>query len=60
MEKKEAQKIAEERINDNRKLFTNEELIFLNDYANIIKKIYFIGVNDGLKTLLGGQKSGQK
>lgn len=36
-----------ERIKENKKLFTNEELTFINDNIDLIKKIYIIGLLNG-------------
>ena len=42
------EKIVKERIKENKKIFNSEELIFLNNNVNIIKKIYLVGIVDGL------------
>lgn len=34
------------RINDNRKIFTNEELKIIFKHKNLVKKIYILGVID--------------
>ena len=47
MEKLNVEKIVKERIKENEKLFTGEELIFLNNHVNLIKKIYLIGLMNG-------------
>lgn len=60
MEKLNVEKLVKERIKENEKLFTGEELIFLNNHVNIIKKVYLMGVIDGGITNKSGQKSGQE
>lgn len=59
MEKLNVEKIVKERIKENKKIFNKEELIFLNNNVNIIKKIYLVGIVDGLLIKQSGQKSGQ-
>ena len=58
MENLNVEKIIKERIKENEELFTIEELIFLNNHVNIIKKIYLVGVIDGDIINKSGQKSG--
>lgn len=38
--------IVKERIKENEELFTMEELKFITDNDNIIKKVYFLGILD--------------
>ena len=46
MEKENVEKIVKERIKENEDLFTMEELKFITDNDNIIKKVYFLGILD--------------
>lgn len=46
MEKLNVEKIVKERIKENEKLFTGEELKVIKDNANIIEKVYLIGILD--------------
>lgn len=46
MEKENVVKIIVERIKENEKLFSKEELNFISNNDNIIKKVYLIGVLD--------------
>lgn len=41
------EKIVKERIKENEKLFTMEELKIIKDNAKIVKKIYLIGLVNG-------------
>lgn len=40
------EKVLKERIEENKKLFSKEELILLNNNVNIVKKIYLLGTID--------------
>ena len=53
------EKLIEERIKKNEKIFNEQELTFLNNNVNIIQKIYLLGVLDSNWLYRGGQKSGQ-
>lgn len=46
MEKENVEKLVKERIKENEKLFTGEELKIIKDNANIIEKVYLIGILD--------------
>ena len=46
------EKLIKERIEENEKLFSVEELKIIKNNVNIVKKIYMLGLLDG------GQKSG--
>lgn len=41
------EKIVEERIEENQKLFNEEELKIIKNNVNIIKKVYLIGLLNG-------------
>lgn len=43
--------ILEERIKENEELFTEEELKCINDNIGLSKKIYLLGILDGIKTI---------
>lgn len=45
-EKINMEKIVKERIKENKNLFTEEELQFINNNVNAIKKIYLLGILD--------------
>ena len=49
-EKDIVREICKERIKDNKELFLNEELIFIQDNLTTIKKIYMLGLIDGKNT----------
>lgn len=44
---KDVEQIVKERIKENENLFSNKELIIINDNFNVIKKIYLIGIING-------------
>lgn len=46
MKEKNVEKLVKERIKENEKLFTGEELKVIKDNANIIEKVYLIGILD--------------
>lgn len=46
-EKNIVNEIVKDRIKENEKLFTKQELKFIKNSNNIIKKIYLIGLIDG-------------
>ena len=46
MEKLNVEKIVKERIKENEEIFTGEELKVIKDNANIIEKVYLIGILD--------------
>lgn len=46
MEKENVVEIVKQRIKDNEKLFTEEELQIINNNVNIIKKVYILGLLD--------------
>lgn len=46
MEKLNVEKIVKERIKENEKLFIGEELQIINNNANIMKKVYILGLLD--------------
>jgi len=45
--KKDVEEIIRERIEENKNLFTEDELKFINNKINIIKKVYLIGLING-------------
>lgn len=53
------EKLVKERIENNKNIFSKNELILLNNYASITKKVYLVGVMDGKIFNESGQKSGQ-
>lgn len=44
------QNFIKERIEENRKLFTTEELHLINENYNLIKKIYILAAKDSRET----------
>lgn len=40
-------KIFEERINENRKLFNEKDMLIINNNKDIMKKIYILGLING-------------
>lgn len=40
-------KIFEERINENRKLFNEKDMLIINNNKDIMKKIYLLGLING-------------
>ena len=44
------QNFIKERIEENRKLFTTEELHLINENYNLIKKIYILAAKDSKET----------
>lgn len=46
MEKENVVEIVKQKIKDNEKLFTEEELQIINNNVNIIKKVYILGLLD--------------
>ncbi len=44
------QNFIKERIKENRKLFTTEELHLINENYNLIKKIYILAAKDSRET----------
>lgn len=47
MEKEILEEIVKERVKENEKLFTEEELKFIKDNGKLIKKIYLLGLING-------------
>lgn len=47
------QKVIEERIKENEKQFTSEELDQINKNKELIKKIYLLGSMDSINAFLG-------
>lgn len=48
------QEVIEERIKENEKQFTNEELDLINKNKKLIKKIYLLGGMNSTNAFLGG------
>lgn len=46
MEKEIVEEIVKERVQENEKLFTKEELNFIKDNSNLVEKIYLLGSMD--------------
>lgn len=46
--KKDVEEIIRERIEENKELFTEEEITFINHNFNIIMKVFIIGILDNV------------